>query len=77
MVDIGFGYGRVHSHATPFDHLFGMGNLNDSLMDLLNHLRPERSTPATHGLGVGHLRRADAGEVAIHQIGAHLALQAL
>jgi len=32
-------------------------------------------TATAHGLGVGHLRPADPGEVAVHQIGAHLPFQ--
>ena len=32
-------------------------------------------TATAHGLGVGHLRPADPGEVAVHQIGAYLALE--
>src|SRR6476661_1001669 len=44
-------------------------------MDLMDHGWPHRHAPATHGLRVGHLGSADTGEVAIHQIGADLALQ--
>jgi len=31
--------------ATPFDSLFGIGNLNNPLMDLLDHFWPERPPP--------------------------------
>ena len=67
--------GRIHSHAAPFDHLFGLSNLNNSLVHLLDRLWPERPTPTAHGLGIGHLCGADVGEFAIHQIGAHFTLQ--
>jgi hypothetical protein len=53
----------------------GLGDLNNSLMDLLDHLRPERPAPAAHGLGIGHLAGSDADEGTVHQIGAHLAFQ--
>ena len=36
---------------------------------------PQGQAPAPHGLGIGRLRTANTGELAVHQIGAHLALQ--
>ena len=44
-------------------------------MDLLDDLRPERHAPAAHGLGIGRLAGADAGEGAVDEIGADFALQ--
>ena len=40
-------------------------------------LPADRQAPAAHCLGIGHLRAADAREVAVHQIGAHFAFQHL
>jgi hypothetical protein len=44
-------------------------------MDLFDHIRPHRHSPSAHGLGVGHLLAADPGEIAVDEIGAHLAFQ--
>ena len=44
-------------------------------VNLFDHVSPQRHAPAPHRLGVGRLRAAHAGEVAVHQIGAHLALE--
>ena len=46
-------------------------------MNLLDHLGPHRQAPTAHGLCIGRLAGADPGEVAVHQIGAHLALEHL
>jgi len=56
-------------------NVVGPGDLHDPMMDLMDHGWPHRHAPATHGLRIGHLGSADTGEVAIHQIGADLALQ--
>jgi hypothetical protein len=45
------------------------------LVNLLDHLGRHCQAPTSHRLCIGHLAGADAGEVAVHQIGAHLALQ--
>jgi len=55
--------------------IFGLGDPDNSLVNLFDGLRPESQAPAAHCLGIGHLRAADAGEVAVHQIGAHFAFQ--
>ena len=47
------------------------------LVDLLDHLGPDRQAPAAHRLCIGRLAGADPREVAVHQIGAHLALEHL
>ena len=44
-------------------------------MDLLDHVRPDGHAPFAHGLGVGHLGKADAGELAVDEIGAYLPLE--
>jgi hypothetical protein len=42
---------------------------------LFDRLRPDRQSPTADRLGVGHLAAADAGEVAVDQVGAHFALE--
>jgi hypothetical protein len=44
---------------------------------LLDRLRPDRQSPPADRLGVRHLAAADAGEVAVDQVGAHFALEDL
>jgi hypothetical protein len=43
------------------------------MVDLPEHLGPDRHTPSPHGLGIRHLAAAHAGKVAVHEVGAHLA----
>jgi hypothetical protein len=50
-------------------------DLHHPVVDLLDHRRSHRYSPAPHGLGVGHLGATHAGEVAVHQIGPHFAFQ--
>ena len=75
MMDIRLHHRRIHAHPPAGSHAFVSSYLHQPLVNLLDHLRPERDTPAPHRLGIGRLAGADPGEVAIHQIGAHLALQ--
>src|SRR3974377_1922952 len=46
-----------------------------TLVDLLDHLRPDGHAPSAHGLGIGHFGEADAGELAVDQVGAHFPLE--
>src|SRR3974377_1047317 len=46
-----------------------------TLVDLLDPLRPDGHAPSAHGLGIGHFGEADAGELAVEQVGAHFPLQ--
>jgi hypothetical protein len=65
----------VSTHSPACRHPVVARDLHDPLMDLLNHLRRQRHAPFAHGLGVGRLGAADAGEITVHQIGAHLPFQ--
>ena len=77
VVDVGLHHGGIDAHFAPLDHPFVLGDGHDSLVKLSDHLWPERHAPAAHRLGVGHLGAAHPSEVAVHQIGAHFALQRL
>ena len=68
-MDIALDHRGVDTHLTPLHHLLRQRDLHDPVMDLLDDAWSERDAPAPHGLGIGHLAGADAGEVAIHQIG--------
>ena len=74
-MNVGFDHGGVDAHAPAGRHPMLARDLHDPLVDLLDHLRPQRHPPFADGLGVGHLGAADAGEIAVHQIGAHLPFQ--
>ena len=58
-----------------FGHPIILGYFHHPFVNLLDRRRPDRQAPAAHGLGVRHLRAAHARKIAVHQIGAHLALQ--
>jgi hypothetical protein len=77
IVNVGFHDRRIHAHPPPRDHAFSESNFYDPLMNLLEHLRPERRAPAAHRLGIGHLASAHAGKVPVHQIGPHLPFKRL
>jgi hypothetical protein len=74
-MDVALNDSRVDTHLATLYHLAGLGDLYDPVVHLLDHGRSECDPPATHGLGIGHLVGADAGEVALHQIGADFTLQ--
>jgi hypothetical protein len=74
-VDVGLHHGGVHAHSAPGHQPVGLSQLHQPLVNLLDHLGPHRHAPTSHRLRIGRLAGADAGEVAVHQIGAHLALQ--
>jgi len=61
----------------PLNNLLGLRDLHDPLMDLLDYRRTHRDPPTPHGLGVRDFLATDTREVAVHQIGTHLALQHL
>src|SRR5262249_42779832 len=50
------------------------GDSHHLLMNPFEHQWPECHAPAPHSLGVGHLGCAHAGEVPVHEVGAHFAL---
>src|SRR5271166_171138 len=75
IMDIALNHRGVDTHLAPLHHLPGLGDLYDPVVYLLDHSRSERNPPASHGLGIGHLASANAGEVAVHQVGADFTLQ--
>ena len=74
-MDIGLDHRSVHSHTAAFGHPVRLRDLHHPFVNLFDHLRPQSQAPAAHGLGIRHLGGAHTGEVAVHQIGPHLALQ--
>src|SRR5262245_40205393 len=77
IMDVGLYHRCVHAHSSSFDPPLLPGYSHNPGMDLFERLGPHCHTPATHRLGVGYLAAAHARKVAVHQIGAHLALQHL
>ena len=77
IVDVGFHHGGVHAHLAPGRQPVGLSQLHQPLVNLLDHLRAHGKTPTAHGLCIRRFAGADAGEVAVDQIGAHLALEHL
>ena len=75
IMDIAFNHRGVDTHFAPLHHLPGLGDLHDPVVYLLDHSRSKCNPPASHGLGIGHLASANAGEVAVHQVGADFTLQ--
>jgi hypothetical protein len=73
MVNVGFHHRRVHAHPSSGRHAFFESYFHHPLVNLLEHLRPERHPPAAHRFGIRHFAAADAGKVAVHQIGSQLA----
>ena len=74
-MDVGLHHGGVHAHSAPFHRPLIPCKPYKSFVNLFDHVRPHRHSPAAHGLGIGRLGGAHAGKVAVHQISAHLALQ--
>src|SRR5215467_2611329 len=52
-----------------------MSDAHGSVVDPLDHLRSDSHTPSAHGLSVGHPGQANAGELAVDDLGAHLPLK--
>jgi hypothetical protein len=75
IVDIGLHYRGVDPHPPAGRNSFRLRHLHEPFVHLLDGLRPDRQSPTTDRLGVRHLAAADAGEVAIDQVGAHFALE--
>src|SRR5438270_2519282 len=48
---------------------------NDPVVNLLDRVRIHSQAPTSHRLGIRRLAAAHTGEVAVNQVGAHLALQ--
>ena len=74
-MDVGLHHRRIHAHSAPFRRPLVPCEPYKSFVNLFDHVRPYRHSPAAHGLGIGRLGGAHAGEVAVHQVGAYLALQ--
>src|SRR6185312_3270465 len=75
IMDIRLHHRRIDTHSTTGSHAFLLGYLHQPRVNLLEHLGSDRDAPAPDCLGVRHLGAAHAGEVAVHQIGADLALE--
>jgi len=74
-LEAGLHHGGVHAHSAPRRQPVDLSQLHKPLVNLLDHFGPHRHAPTSHRLCIRHLAGADAGEVAVHQIGAHLALE--
>jgi len=74
-MDVALNHRGVDPHLAPLHHLPRKRDLHHSVVYLFHCGRPERDSPAAHGLGISHLASADPGEVAVHQIGADFTLQ--
>jgi len=75
MVDVALHYGGINAHAPARNDAVVMRYFHHPIMDLPEHLRPDRQPPSPHSLGIWHLPAAHSGEVAVHEVGAHLAFQ--
>src|SRR6478735_3884216 len=75
VVDIGLIDGRVDPHPAPVDDPLLLGDRHDPLMDLLDDRGSQRQAELAQRLGVGHLGRTDARELAVHQVRSHFALE--
>jgi len=76
-MDVGLDHRCVDPHPPSLHHPFGLRDAHDPVMDLPDRCRSQRHAPPAHGLGIGHFAAADAGKIAIHQIGPHLPFQHL
>ena len=65
----------VDPHPPARRYAAGARDLHHPLVDLFDHRRPQRHTPASHGLGIRHLGAADPGEITVNQVGPHLAFE--
>ena len=75
MVDVGLDHGGVDPHSPTRHQAIVLRDRHHALVNLAHHLGSQRHAPATHRLGVRGLGPAHAREVAIHQVGADLALK--
>src|SRR6202040_859277 len=75
MWHVGLNHRGVHAHFAARRYSIALSYFHQSLVYLFDHFGPQGQAPAPHGLGIGRLRTAHTGELAVHQIGAHLALQ--
>src|SRR5262249_42508119 len=75
IVNVRLHHRRVDAHFAAPHYVLFPRNAHGSLVDLLDDLWSERHAPAAHGLGIGHLGKANAGEIAVHEIGAHFPLE--
>ena len=75
MVDVGLYHCRIHAHSPSRGYALVPGDSHHPLVNPFEHQWPECHAPAPHRLGVGHLGCAHAGEVPVHEVSAHFALQ--
>jgi hypothetical protein len=75
MVNIGLNNGGINAHSASLYDTFLLCDVHNSLVNLLDNLRPESPAPAAHRLGIWHFGEAYAGEVAIDKIGPHFTLK--
>ena len=74
-MDVGLDHGGVHAHFAARCQSIALRYFHQSLVHLFDHIGPQGQTPAPHGLGIGRLRAAHPGELAVDQIGTYFALQ--
>ncbi len=65
----------VDPHLPAPNHALLLGQFHQTPMQFRNHITTDRLPNAGQRLGVRHLVQADAREVTIGKVGAHLALQ--
>src|SRR6266481_2753397 len=75
VVDVGFHHRGIDAHAATLDDLMFLGNGHHAPVDLFDDVRPQGYTELAHRLGIRHLGCTHPSELAIHQVGSHLALQ--
>ena len=74
-MNVGLHHRGVHAHAAAGHDAMALCQGDDPGMNLFNHLRSQSLSQPPQSLGVGHLRGADVGELAVHQIAPHLPFQ--
>jgi hypothetical protein len=74
-VNISLDYSGIDAQLTPLDDLFLLGDGYQSPMQLLHRFRPQLPRQPSHRLIVRNFTAADACELPIDEIGAHLPLQ--
>jgi hypothetical protein len=75
LLSVRFNHGGVDAHSAPLRYTLFLRYYHNSLVDLFDDVRPQSHAPATHSFGVGHFGKADMGEVAINEVGAHFPFQ--
>src|SRR5215471_3861662 len=76
IVDVGLDHGGVDAPASAFGDALVIGDLHDPLMDLFDHIRPTATPHRPMVLASGIFSPPTyPGEIAVDEIGAHLAFQ--